>query len=156
MSEFHDNFPSYETMSHHDEAHGKVIRKKLWRVFWIMLGITLLELWIGFQQDAWHLKGTVALKVIFIGLTIVKAAFIVLEFMHLGAENKGFRYAILVPYAVFVVYLIALLDLGEGTYSKEYREMMDKEYSEKPAHHDAEHGAAAEHHEGAAHEENHH
>jgi len=154
MSEFHDNYPSYETMSHHDEAHGKKIRRKLWNVFWIMLAITLLELWIGFQQDAWHLKGTGTLKVIFIGLTIVKAAFIVMEFMHLGGENKFFRYVILVPYAVFIVYLIALLDLGEGTYSQRYREVMDKVYYEKPAHHEGgEHAAPA--HEGAA-EEAHH
>jgi cytochrome c oxidase subunit IV len=147
MSDFHDNYPSYETMAHHDEATGKKVRRKLWNVFWIMLGITLLELYIGFQQDAWELKGTTTLKFIFIGLTIVKAAYIVLEFMHLGGENKTFRYIVLIPYIAFIIYLIAMLDLGEGSYSKEHREVMDKHYSEKPMQH---------HEGGASHEAAHH
>ena len=43
MSEFHDDYPSYETMAHHSEEEGKVTRKALWRVFWYMLAITIFE-----------------------------------------------------------------------------------------------------------------
>ena len=34
MSEFHDVYPDYEGLAHHDETAGKKIRKKLWKVFW--------------------------------------------------------------------------------------------------------------------------
>jgi len=114
--EFHDDYPVYETMYQHDEEHGKKIRKKLWRVLWILLGITLLELYVGFNATAWHLTGGMFLKVFFIFFTIAKAAGIVLVFMHLIDETKFFRYAILGPYTVFIVYLIFII-LVEGTYT---------------------------------------
>ena len=120
--EFHDNYPQYEMMSHHSEESGKKIRRKLWNVFWIMLGITIIELIVGFYNT--HFPD-IALKVIFIGFTIVKAAFIVLSFMHLGDEIKAFKYAVLGPFCVFIIYLVFMLDLGEGTYSKHHRAQMD-------------------------------
>jgi cytochrome c oxidase subunit IV len=45
----------------------------------------------------------------------VKAAYIVLSFMHLGDERKVMRYVILVPYFIFVIYLIFIM-LTEGLY----------------------------------------
>jgi len=114
--EFHDNYPVYETMYQHDEEHGKKVRKKLWRVFWILLGITLLELYVGFNATAWHLTGGMFLKVFFIFFTLAKAAGIVLVFMHLIDETKFFRWVILGPYSVFIVYLIFII-LVEGTYT---------------------------------------
>ena len=47
MSEFHDDYPSYETLAHHSEEEGKKTRKTLWRVFWYMLAITIFELAVG-------------------------------------------------------------------------------------------------------------
>jgi cytochrome c oxidase subunit IV len=114
--EFHDDYPQYETMYLHGEEEGKKIRKKLWRVFWILLGITLLELYVGFHATAWHLTGSMFLKVFFIFFTVAKAAGIVLVFMHLIDETKFFRYVILGPYSVFILYLIYII-LVEGTYT---------------------------------------
>jgi cytochrome c oxidase subunit 4 len=142
MSGFHDEYPSYETMALHDEATGKVVRKKLWRVFWIMLAVTIVELIIGFMAEDWALSKSL-LKIIFIGLTIVKAAYIVMSFMHLGDEVKALKFAVLVPFTVFILYLVALVDLSEGTYSKEGRYHIDKTYFEKKTHHEA---GAGEHH----------
>ena len=115
MSEFHDDYPSYETMYQHDEAHGKQIRSKLWKVFWLLLAITLLELFVGFNATKWGLLGGGFLKVFFIFFTLVKAGGIVLVFMHLIDETKFFRYTILLPYTVFILYLIFII-LVEGTY----------------------------------------
>ncbi|MFZ4612776.1 MAG: cytochrome C oxidase subunit IV family protein [Bacteroidia bacterium] len=126
MSEFHDDFPSYETLAHHSEEEGKTKRKKLWQVFWIMLAITLVELYIGFKVADWHLTGTFTIKFIFITLTLVKAAYIVLSFMHLGDEERSFRYVILIPFCVFVIYLVTLVDISEGTYSKAGRYGLDE------------------------------
>jgi cytochrome c oxidase subunit IV len=140
MSEFNDNYPQYELMAHHSEEDGKKKRRKLWNVFWIMLGITLVELMVGFYNT--HFSD-IALKIIFIGFTIVKAGYIVLSFMHLGDEVKAFKYAVLVPFIVFIIYLVFIADLGEGTYAKKYRMVMDKNVTEHKA---SEHG---EHSEGA-------
>src|ERR1700739_3832389 len=114
--EFHDNYPQYETMYQHDEAAGIKIRSKLWKVFWILLGITLVELFVGFNATKWGLTGGMFLKVFFIFFTIAKAAGIVLVFMHLIDETKFFRYVILAPYTVFILYLIFII-LVEGTYT---------------------------------------
>ncbi len=116
MSEFHDNYPQYEVMSNHSEEDGKKARRTLWNVFWIMLIITIFELIIGSMAPGHGWSGTLWLKVLFIGLTLVKAAAIVLWFMHLGHETKFFKYIILTPYAVFMFYTIFIV-LTEGTYS---------------------------------------
>ena len=50
----------------------------------------------------------------FIILTLVKGGYIVLQFMHLGDERKAMRYVILIPYFVFILYLIFIC-LWEGT-----------------------------------------
>ncbi|MCK6648223.1 MAG: cytochrome C oxidase subunit IV family protein [Bacteroidia bacterium] len=128
--EFHDNYPQYELMAHHSEEEGKKKRRKLWNVFWIMLGVTIVELIIGFKASEWHLlnedrTSSSTLKVIFIGLTIVKAFYIVMSFMHLGDEKKWLKYSVLVPYIVFILYLVYII-VAESTYSKDNKEKMDE------------------------------
>ncbi len=114
----HDNYPSYETMYNHDADYGKKARRTLWNVFWIMLAITIAELVIGSMAPSHGWSGHLWLKVLFIGLTIAKAAFIVLWFMHLGHEVKFFKYIILVPYITFMLYGLFII-LTEGTYAGE-------------------------------------
>jgi len=114
--EFHDNYPQYEVMSNHGEEEGKKGRKTLWNVFWVMLAITIFELVIGFMAPSHGWSGTWWLKTLFISLTIVKAAAIVLWFMHLGHEVKFFKYIILMPYIVFMFYTIFII-LTEGEYA---------------------------------------
>lgn len=111
--EFHDNYPQYELMAHHSEEEGVHKRKKLWKVFWIMLTITLVELAIGFYND--HFP-RIALMIIFIGFTIAKAAYIVLSFMHLGDEKRAFKYTVLTPFTLFIIYLIWIVTT-EGSYA---------------------------------------
>jgi cytochrome c oxidase subunit 4 len=118
MSEFHDNYPSYETMYNHDEVYGKKARRTLWNVFWIMLIITIVELVVGFMAPGHGWTGALWLKVFFIGFTLVKAGFIVMAFMHLGHEVKFLKYIILVPYITFMFYGIFII-LSEGTYAGE-------------------------------------
>jgi cytochrome c oxidase subunit 4 len=119
--EFHDDYPQYETMYHHTDEEGKKKRKKLWRVFWIMLAVTIIELLIGTYAGDMGLlnkerKSTMILKFIFVALTILKAGYIVISFMHLGHETKFFKYTILLPYSIFIAYLIFIV-LVEGTYT---------------------------------------
>jgi cytochrome c oxidase subunit 4 len=163
MSEFHDDYPSYEHMAHHSEEEGKKTRKTLWRVFWYMLAITVFELVIGSMAPGHGWSGTLWLKVLFIGLTILKAGFIVMAFMHLGHEKTFMKYAILLPYFLFMSYAIFII-LDEGVYSghdvnrTRVDPLLIKQQEDLKAGHGAHHEAAAterEHHEGHA-EEAHH
>ena len=118
MSEFNDDYPSYEHMAHHSDEEGKKARRTLWNVFWVMLAITIFELVIGSMAPGHGWSGTLWIKVLFIGLTIVKAGFIVMAFMHLGHEVTFMKYTILAPYIIFMAYGIFII-LDEGVYSGE-------------------------------------
>ena len=71
------------------------------------IAITALEFAIAFTIDAGLLKTS-----IFVGMTIVKAFYIVGEFMHLKHEMKSLIWAILIP-CIFVVWLLIAL-MREG------------------------------------------
>ena len=159
MSEFHDDYPQYELMAHHSEEEGKLKRRKLWNVFWIMLGVTIVELIIGFKASSWGLlhedrTSSFALKIIFIGLTLLKAFYIVYKFMHLGDERKFFKYSVIVPYCIFIIYLVYII-VGEANYSLLHKEKMDelivnqKEQLNKEAK-SGHHAGGGEHHEAPA------
>lgn len=147
--EFNDNYPQYEKMSNHDESYGKKARRTLWNVFWIMLAITIFELIIGSLAPSKGWSGTTWLKVLFIGLTLVKAAAIVLWFMHLGHEVKFFKYVVLLPYFIFITYTIFIV-LNEGTYAgkpsnvSRVDPLLIKQQEDLKAGH---HGGGGQHHE---------
>jgi len=42
-------------------------------------------------------------------LTMIKAGYIVMIFMHLGDERKSLKWIILAPYALFILYLLFIL-----------------------------------------------
>lgn len=108
-----DDVIEYSLDAHHSEEQGKKIRKKIWQVTAILTAITIFEVAVGASikqsSEYWQI-----VKWVFIGLTLLKAAYIVLVFMHLGDERKAMRYVILVPYAIFICYLI-FIALYEGT-----------------------------------------
>ncbi len=107
-----DDVIEYSLHNHHDEEHGKKIRKKIWQVTGILTLITAVEVFTGiyFKQSSSYWE---FIKWGFIILTLVKAGYIVLVFMHLGDEKKSLKYMILVPYFIFVLYLI-FISLMEG------------------------------------------
>jgi cytochrome c oxidase subunit IV len=145
-------------MAHHSEEEGKKTRKTLWRVFWYMLAITIFELAVGSMAPSHGWSGTLGIKFLFIGLTIVKAGFIVMAFMHLGHEVKFMKYVVLAPYIIFMAYAIFII-LGEGIYSGDPQNrttvdplLIKQQQALKAAH--GHHNAAAE---GTEHtEESHH
>jgi cytochrome c oxidase subunit IV len=108
-----DDIIEYSLDGHHDETAGKKIRKKIVFVTILLTAITAVEVACGMMikqtSDYWTMT-----KWFFIILTLVKAGYIVLVFMHLGDERKALKYVILIPYFVFMVYLIFIL-LTEGT-----------------------------------------
>lgn len=103
-----DDIIEYSLDVHHSEEYGKALRKKIWKVTALLTAITALEVILGSQikqsSDYWQI-----IKWSFIGLTLIKAAYIVLIFMHLGDEKKSLKYMILVPYFIFILYLIYII-----------------------------------------------
>lgn len=90
----------------------------IWKVFWILLIVTTVEVGLGIAQPPALMKpvlGTSILNVIFIVLTIAKAYYIVMFFMHLKYERKSFQWTILLPMLVLIPYLTFIL-LVEGAY----------------------------------------
>ena len=75
----------------------------IWKTFWILLILTAIEFVIAFTMPANTLR-----VAIFCGMTIVKAFYIVGEFMHLKHEVKTLIWAVLVP-TVFVIWLLVAL-----------------------------------------------
>ncbi len=78
----------------------------------IILGIvTTIEFIIAFTLNSGVFRTS-----LFVGLTIVKAYYIVSEFMHLGHEVKSLIWSILIP-TLFVIWLIiALIYEGGAIY----------------------------------------
>ena len=86
---------SYSINATHSEEEGVKIRKKLYFVTAILTIITIVEIFMGvaFKRNGTFTWETI--KLAFVILTLVKAAYIVLVFMHLGDERKNLKYVIL-------------------------------------------------------------
>ncbi|MEY4541425.1 MAG: hypothetical protein RLZZ306_3182 [Bacteroidota bacterium] len=76
----------------------------IWRTFWILLILTAIEFAIAFTMPNNYLR-----VAIFSTMTIVKAFFIVGEFMHLKHEVKVLIWAVLFPVITIAWLLVALL-----------------------------------------------
>ncbi|GGF18540.1 cytochrome C oxidase subunit IV family protein [Echinicola rosea] len=81
--------------------------KKIWKTAGILLAITAVEFLLAFTMERGML-----LFAIFIGLTLVKAAYIMMEFMHLKDESKTLFWSIMLPLIFLVWLLIALFKEG--------------------------------------------
>lgn len=112
-----DDIVEYSLDAHHSEEQGKVVRKKIWKVTAILSIITTVEVLVGVFFPKGDNPGMQweMIKWGYIILTVLKAGYIVMVFMHLGDEAKSLRYMILVPYIIFILYLIFIL-VTEATY----------------------------------------
>ena len=106
------------TDAHHSDDGGRGMRKLIWKTFWILLIITVGEIFIAFSSIPHNI-----LKLIFISLTIVKAYFIVGTFMHVKHERTHLGYTILLPFAL-IVYFIAMM-MAEGNALHFIREVIE-------------------------------
>ena len=96
-------------MSDHESPQGTAW---IWKIFWLLLVITTVEVVLGIIKPEillTSLAGTSVLNLIFIGLTLVKAAYIVQYFMHLKYEVTSLKYAIYLPVLILIPYLTFIL-----------------------------------------------
>ncbi len=105
------NLPS----EHHESPEGTWW---VWKVFIILLVVTTVEVALGIVKPDFlmvNMLGTSLLNIIFIVLTLVKAAYIVAEFMHLKYEFNNLKWTIVLPMVILIPYLTFIL-LLEGGY----------------------------------------
>lgn len=100
-------------MQHHGDVKSPESTKqvgRIWKVFWILLVVTVVEVVIGMFFSHAMPKALVAF--FFLALTIFKAGYIVAVFMHLGDELKNFMITVLIPLTLFIWFIIAFLADG--------------------------------------------
>jgi cytochrome c oxidase subunit IV len=118
-----------EITYHHEPSAST---KRIWRTFWILLILTLIELALGFTMYAFHdmpawlhlfIKGVICI------LTLAKAFYIVSVFMHLGDEIRNMIMTVVVPLMLFVWFIAAFL--WDGNAFRTNRNRYDKYKMEK-------------------------
>lgn len=117
---------SFVANSVHDNPGGT---KEIWRTFWILLILTIVELLFGFWMIGVE---STALRLIIKGIIIIlmlaKAFYIVAYFMHLKSEIRNLIMTIIVPLSLLIWAIVAFLYDGSSfrnnrnTYDKYKRE----------------------------------
>ncbi|MCU7551247.1 cytochrome C oxidase subunit IV family protein [Chitinophagaceae bacterium LB-8] len=119
---------STEITYHHEPAEDT---SRIWKTFWILLGITVIELGLGLFMyllpiPAWV---DVFIKGVIVILTMAKAFYIVSIFMHLGDEIRNMIMTIALPLLLFIWFIAAFL--WDGNEFRTSRNRYDKHFQEQ-------------------------
>src|SRR6266581_2617748 len=109
-----EHFVTPEVTYHHERASTT---KRIWKVFWILLIITTIELGLGLSLYALSLPEGLRMHLIkgtIIILSLAKAYYIVSVFMHLGDEIRNLIMTIVVPLTLFIWFIIAFIADGNS------------------------------------------
>lgn len=103
--------------------------KRIWRVFWVLLIITVVEVGLGlmlYMTDMLH-GAAYFLKGVIVILGLTKAFYIISYFMHLGDERRNFVVTFITPVLFLAWAILALVIDGEA--SLERKQKMDVYYN---------------------------
>jgi cytochrome c oxidase subunit IV len=112
---------SAETSTHvisHNSDETQV--KRIWKTFWILLVLTIIELALGLTVYKIDLAPdpngnlVMAIKGIICILTLAKAFYIISIFMHLGDEIRNMVMSVAVPATLFIWFIIAFIYDGNS------------------------------------------
>jgi cytochrome c oxidase subunit IV len=123
-----DQSQSKETETHHGEEHS-FSTKAIWRTFWILLTITIVELVLAIWYYETDFLPKHFLNGIFVIGTLAKAFFIIAEFMHLKYELKNMVMTIAIPAMLFIWFLGAFV--WDGSSYRHLRNEYDRNHMEK-------------------------
>jgi cytochrome c oxidase subunit IV len=93
--------------------------KRIWKAFWILLVLTILELGLGLTiynidlGDNPNETLVLMLKGVICILTLFKAFYIISIFMHLGDEIRNMILSVGIPATLFIWFVIAFI--ADGT-----------------------------------------
>ena len=118
-----------EITFHHEPSDNV---KRIWKTFWILLIITIIELGLGLLMYVLHLPDDLKrlmIKGVIIILSGAKAYYIVSVFMHLGDEIRNMIMTIVVPLLLFIWFILAFI--LDGHSYKKLRNKYDKHFLER-------------------------
>jgi cytochrome c oxidase subunit 4 len=122
------------TTSAHIEHHDSGT-KEIWRTFWILLVLTIVELVFGYLMIGIQNEGLrMSIKGVIVILMLAKAFYIVAYFMHLKGEIRNLIMTVIVPLMLFIWFITSFL--WDGSSYRALRNNYDrhlKEQSNKPA-----------------------
>ena len=122
--------PASPEVSFHHPPSDNV--KRIWKTFWILLIITIIELGLGLLLYALKLPDDLrrlSIKGVIIILSLAKAFYIVSIFMHLGDEIRNMIMTIVVPLTLFIWFILAFI--LDGNSYKNLRNRYDKHFQER-------------------------
>ena len=106
--------------------------KRIWKTFWVLLIITIIELGLWLTLYALNLPDDLRrmlIKGTLIILSLTKAYYIVSVFMHLGDEIRNLIMTIVVPLMLFIWFITAFI--LDGNSYKHLRNKYDKHFMER-------------------------
>ncbi len=103
------HFEDPSEITYHHEPSGST--KRIWKTFWLLLVITIVELLLGLLIFMVDMPSWVVLfvKGVIVILTLAKAFYIAGIFMHLGDEIRNFIMTIIVPLFLFIWFIAAFI-----------------------------------------------
>ena len=94
--------PSHD---HSAGAHHAPDRKEIWKIFGILLVLTILEVIVAQLPGI----GKTTLGVLLVAMAVAKAGIVALFYMHLKHETKVMRFWVGIPFAAPAIYALALI-----------------------------------------------
>jgi cytochrome c oxidase subunit IV len=107
-------------MSHDSNEHAASSPKTIWKTFWILLAITIGEILFAILV-APHMGGKLIPNALYAILSIMKAGYIISEFMHMKYEVKNLIRTTGLP-LLLLFWLITALAME----SNSWKHMMNK------------------------------
>ena len=104
-----DNSTQFDAHGHAGTENVPAATAVIWRTFWVLAGITAVEFALAYFMKAGGFRTS-----LFVIMTLIKAFFIVGEFMHLKHEVKSLIWAIVIP-VIFIVWLLSALMMEGGS-----------------------------------------
>ncbi|MFI5153228.1 MAG: cytochrome C oxidase subunit IV family protein [Chitinophagales bacterium] len=120
---------AHSTAAEHHGGEHNFSKKAIWRTFWILLIITIVELALAIWYYETNFLPKHFLNGVFVIGTLAKAFFIIAEFMHLKYELRNLILSLAIPAMLFIWFLTAFLWDG-GSY-RHLRNNYDRDHVEK-------------------------
>ncbi len=126
-----------------DDSHSEAQVKRIWKAFWILLILTIIELGLGLSVYYIDLEANpnetliLFIKGVICILTLAKAFYIISIFMHLGDEVRNLIMSIGIPATLFIWFIFTFLYEGNSYKNLRNTDAGSRPYIEKVQHHPA-------------------
>lgn len=124
-----------------DHSHGEAQVKRIWKAFWILLVLTVIELGLGLSIYYIDMEANPSetlilfLKGVITILTLAKAFYIISIFMHLGDEVRNLIMSLGIPALLFIWFIFTFLYEGNSYKNLRNTDAGSRPYIEKVEQH---------------------